>query len=327
MPDLLKDLGMLPRHAYPFLWADYAELLCLCSRNGFISSANLQAQEQEAADVQADTLSIDEDQDGAGQDADAQMDDKVSVRWADIHTRLEARSSSYPAWPFTLEPKVLRSNFDKNNPSHRLYAALLIASSLRLCHKARSNEVTAAFEAIAYHWLRQSLNEHWVVRPFGAHQRLPDAYKGTLWDKLNALATDIRARLMKSADDYELRDTGDAGFDLVAWMNLGDQRGNIPVIFGQCACSPTDWESKQLDVTPAASEAHLVPQHPGAAYCFVPHDLSAGGKWQRASHIKRAVVVDRLRLLNLFDKSSAWDRLPEFPFVDEAHSLGVVAAA
>ena len=33
MPEpLLLALDTLPRHAYPFLWADYVELLCLCSR-------------------------------------------------------------------------------------------------------------------------------------------------------------------------------------------------------------------------------------------------------------------------------------------------------
>lgn len=327
MPELLTALNTLPRHAYPFLWADYVELLCLCSRNGFISSGNWQAQMQEAADVQADTLPNDEDHGIPDQDADVRMDDRVSARWADIHQRFEARRQNYPGWPFTLEPKVLRSCFDEKNPSHRLYAALLIASSLRLCHKKRSGEVAAAFEEIAYHWLRQSLNEHWVVKPFGAHQRLPDAYDGTLFDKLKALAADIHATLMKSPEDYDPLNTGDAGFDLVAWLDIGDQRGNIPVIFGQCACSPTDWESKQLDVTQAASEAHLAPQHPGAAYCFVPHDLSAGDKhWQRASHIKRTVVVDRLRLLSLFNKCTTWDKLPDFPFIGEARRLNVVAA-
>lgn len=326
MPELLTALDTLPRYAYPFLWADYVELMCLCSRNDFISSGNFQAQVQEAADVQADTLH-NENHDATDQDADARMDDKVSARWADIHQRLEARSQNYPGWPFTLERKVLRSNFDDKNPSHRLYAALLIASSLRLCHKQRSNEVTAAFEEIAYHWLRNSLNEHWVVKPFGAHQRLPGAYDGTLLEKLKALAADIHANLAKRPEEYDPRDTGDAGFDLVAWLDMGDQRGNIPVIFGQCACSPTDWESKQLDVTPAASEAHLTLQHPGSGYCFVPHDLSAGdNNWQRASHIKRTVMVDRLRLLNLFNKRTAFDKLPHLPFVDEALRLSVVAA-
>ena len=125
------------------------------------------------------------------------------------------------------------------------------------------------------------MNEHWQVRPFGANQTLPGAYTGTLVQKLTALALDICATRVKLDDAYDPADRGDGGLDLVAWLDMDDPRGHMPLVFGQCACSPTDWESKQLDVTPAAVEAHLYAQHPGAAYCFVPHDLSAGTQWQR----------------------------------------------
>ena len=61
MPDpLFRAIDEMPRHAYPFLWADYVELLCLCSRNGSVSSGNLQALRQEAQDVQADDYDDDD---------------------------------------------------------------------------------------------------------------------------------------------------------------------------------------------------------------------------------------------------------------------------
>jgi hypothetical protein len=188
-------------------------------------------------------------------------------------------------------------------------------------------EVTAAFEEISYHWLRSSLNPMWEVRPFAAHQSLPGAYDGNLLQKLKALAIDIKAKLVKADDEYDPANSGDAGLDLVAWLKMGDQRGNIPVIFGQCACSPTDWESKQLDVTPAATEAHIHPQHPGAAYCFVPHDLSANdSRWERATHVKRTVLVDRLRLFRLFESSNAFSNLPTWSFVDDALATSAALA-
>lgn len=317
---LLTALDVLPRHAYPFLWADYIELLCLCSRNGLVSKGNLQAQAQEASDVQADADEKDERSENA-------LNDRVSAKWSDLHQRLQAREKSFPGWPFKLERDVLRSIYDPNKPGHRLYAALLIASSLRLCHDKRSGEVTSAFEEISYHWLRYSLNGMWQIRPFGAHQTLPAAYTGTLFEKLSALAQDIKGTLMKSADEYDDRNTGDGGIDLVAWQDMGDKRGNMLVIFGQCACSPTDWESKQLDVSPSSTEAHIAPQHPGAAFCFVPHDLSLNeNAWQRASNIKRTVVIDRCRLLNLFEQDEAWDSLPNWSFVTEATQTGFKAA-
>lgn len=330
MPDLFKRLDVLPRHPYPFLWADYVELLCLCTKNGMVSRGNLQAQVQEAQDVQ-----VDADVDGDGDvddiagpnDEPAVLDDKVSARWDDIVLRLNARKASYPGWPFELDGAVLHSVYDEQRADHRLYVALLIASSLRLCVATRSNEITSAFEEISYHWLSRSLPNFWKVRPFGAHATLPDAYVGNLREKLELLAADINAKLQKDADEYDFENTGDGGIDLVAWQEIGDKRGNIPVIFGQCACSPTDWEGKQLDVSPAATEAHIAPQHPGAAYCFVPHDLSrSDGKWQRAVHVKRVVMVDRLRLLHLFNASNAWGTLTNWSFVADAMSTEYVAA-
>lgn len=337
MPEpLFLSLDVLPRHSYSFLWADYVELLCLCSKNGFISKGNLQAQQQEAEDLQADAGEYEQslfEQDLQVSDFDMNrnnselLDDGVTRRWEDIKKRLHARSCSFPGWPFELNGDVLRAKFDAQNADQMLYVSLLIASSLRLCHDKRSAEITSAFEEISYYWLRRSVTDIWQVRPFGAHQTLPNAYTGSLRAKLEALAEDIDGVLVKPASDYDSRNTGDGGIDLVAWQDMGDRRGNMPVIFGQCACSPTDWESKQLDVTPASTEAHIFPQHPGASYCFVPHDLSMNEKsWDRSAHVKRTVIVDRLRLLNLFKVSGASDQLTNWPFVLEATRQAVELA-
>lgn len=323
MPDLFRSIDLVPRHTYDFLWADYVELLCLCSKNKCVSSGNLQAITQETQDLQTDS-------DEASQDLEAPevLDDRISNRWVDIKRRLQMRSKSWPSWPFQLDGAVLSSQFDAANAEHRLYVALLIASSLRLCENTRWPEVTSAFEEISYYWMRNSLNDHWVVRPFGAHQTLPDAYTGTLRAKLEALAEDINAALIKPASDYDPRDTGDGGIDLVAWMLMGDSRGHWPVIFGQCACSPTDWEGKQLSVSASSVEAHILPQHPGAAYCFVPHDLqSSEQKWQRASHMLRTVVVDRARILHLFRVTNGANALPHWGFVEEPAQMQAAMAA
>ena len=323
MAALFFDISKIPRHGYSFLWADYVELLCLCSRNQMISKGNIDAQTQEAGDVQSDSVSLGE----VGQESE-EIDDGVSRRWSDIHSRLTTRSRQYADWPFQLERNVLRSRFDKENRRHRLYVALLIASSLRLCIENRRHEVTGAFEEISFHWLRKALNELWEVRPFGAHQTLPGAYIGTLFEKFKQLAADIQATQVKSREHYDARNTADGGIDLVAWLKIGDRRGNIPVIFGQCACSPTDWESKQLDVTPAAIRVHVLPQHDGAAYCFVPHDLSANDSvWDRAEHVKGVVLVDRLRLFRLFESSGVVQHLPTWQFVDDAAQSNVALAS
>ena len=115
MPALLADIGKVPRHAYPFLWADYVELLCLTSQNGLVSKGNLEAQTQEAADTQTDS-----DEDQTGSEESEELDDRISQRWADIHARLTARSKQYADWPFTLEKNLVRSRYEDKNPRHRL---------------------------------------------------------------------------------------------------------------------------------------------------------------------------------------------------------------
>lgn len=326
MPALFKNLDRVPSWGYDFLWADYVELLCLCSQNGCVSSANIQTYTQEAFDTQADFQSDDEDMEGVKADPEV-LDDQIAKHWDDIYRRLQARTQSWASWPFHLEGAVLTSKFDETNPEHRLYVALLIASSLRLCEKTRSGEITSAFEEISFHWLQRSLSSHWEVRPFGAHQRLPGSYKGTLKAKLEALSNDIQATLIPNADDDDTRNTGDGGIDLVAWMKMGDQRGNLPVIFGQCACSPKDWEYKQLIVTQASVGARIHVQHPAAAYCFVPHDLHRNDTaWQRASHVLRTVVIDRARILHLFRETQSWNGIPDWPFVQEPTKIQMALA-
>ena len=137
MPDpLFRAIDEMPRHAYPFLWADYVELLCLCSRNGSVSSGNLQALRQEAQDVQADDYDDDDhDEVEDGGDVEpAQLDDRVCTRWEDIRRRLQVRATAWQDWPFRLDGAVLTSQFDASNEGHRLYVALLIAFGNDNCH-------------------------------------------------------------------------------------------------------------------------------------------------------------------------------------------------
>lgn len=56
--------------------------------------------------------------------------------------------------------------------------------------------------------------------------------------------------------------------------------------------------------------------NPGAAYCFVPDLSRSEGSGNGAVHVKRVVIVDRLRLLYLFKASNAWDTLTNWALAD-----------
>lgn len=316
---ILVNMGTHPRHNYPFLWADYVELIALCSQDGQFSRGGLAETEQEGDDLQHESKEIENSEDEL---SSAQRDDEISQHWDDIKQRLHQRSKAYAYWPFELRRNVLVSRFDPANHGHRLYAALLIASSFRLCHKKRAGEVAAALEELAVLLMQNMLGKGWAIKPFGAHQSIGNGYNGTLRQKFEQLAVDVHGILQKPEDDYDIADTGDGGLDVVAWDTLGDNRGNFPVIFTQCGCSPTDWEHKQLSVTPAAVEAHIKTQHPAAAWYVTPHDLSkTDTKWDRGSHVVNVVLLDRKRLLYLAQRHALESIIPEWSFVTEAVNL------
>lgn len=313
---ILVDLNKRPRQAYPFLWADYVELLTLCSQDGRFSRGNLEEATQENADLEGE-----EEGETNGESA-AEQDDAIARRWDDIKPRLELRSKTFAYWPFELKGNVLHRRYDDTNPGHRLYATLLIAASFRLCHEKRAGEVGAALEELTYLLMINMLGKGWEIRPFGAHQAIAGGYTGTLRAKLEALAKDVHASLMKNAEDYDPGNTGDAGLDVVAWNTLGDDRGHMPVIFAQCGCSPTDWEHKQLSVTPAAIEAHIATQHPGEAWYVSPQDLYLShNRWDREAHVAKVVLLDRCRLLHLAKQHDLEKIMPLWPFAGEAASL------
>lgn len=314
---IFVGLDKHPRHSFIFLWADYVELLTLCSLDRTFSRGQLEESMQEGGDLQIDNAS-----EMVGVESSEEADDAIAKRWDDIKKRFQHRKSSYAVWPFELDGNVLRSTYDSENSGHQLYAALLIASSLRLCAKTRSGEVTTAFEEISCLLLRRSLPTAWEVRSFGAHQTFAQGYQGKIYSKLQQLAEDVRGKLIKDEVTYDARNTGDGSIDLAAWLSIGDRRGNIPVILAQCACSPTDWEYKQLQVTSAATESLIHIDHPAAAYCFVPHDLAqSDAYWDRSAHVHRVVLIDRKRLLHLAANSNALADLPQWPFVKEVTEL------
>lgn len=347
-PPILVDLGQAPRLSYGFLWADYAELICLTSEDGLYSPGFLKDVVQEEEDIRADALADDSEESAlveallAGIEADGMaevevdsgrapsnrdVDSKIERLWDSIRRRLEVRRQSLGEyWPFSFQDSVLECRYDPENSLHRLYVALLVASALRFCPPTRRKEVEASLEEIGYHLLRGVLPSGWEVRPFGAHQTLHGSYSGTLFEKYQALAKDIHPLFTGPKDMYDPRDTGDGGLDVVAWHPLTDDRGHIPVLFAQCGCSPQEWEHKQFEASSLQQDIKIIPHHPAMALYIMPHDLRApNGGWDRQSHVGRIIMIDRSRIVKLAAFHNFAQNLPIWSFVEEAVSLKVPA--
>jgi len=320
MPNkILCGLDKVPRLPHLFLWADYVELLCLTNLDGIFSPSHLNEAMSETDDLGID---VEDPENGDVLPCD-DNDLKLLQRWSDIYTKLQQRKACYGnAWPFILEDGIIKSNINLSLNLHRLYIALLVASSLRYCPESRRIDVTKSLEEIGYYLFKTIMPNGWQVYPFGAHQNLDPHYSGHLYDKLSLLAKDIRGCLTVKKDDFDPRDTGDGGIDVVAWHDLGDSREGIPIAFGQCGCSPEEWPLKSLECHPAKLRASLSVMHEWATYYIMPHDMrSSSGDWEKRSDFGTAIYVDRYRIIKLAEKFDI--PFPKWDFVSEAVSLSL----
>lgn len=313
-------LGDHPRISKIHVWADYIELLALTSEDSLFSGSVLEDTLAEAEDTAIDQEAFELDEPMPSDEPDVMIvaSEAVFRKWADIRGCLISRQRRLGGnWPFVIEDDILSCTIDRDNPSimHRLYVALLIASSLRYINTTYRTEITSSLEYISYFVFKKILPESWVVRPFGAHQRIANGYDGILYEKFVRLSEDLNAKLMLEEDDLDPRDTGDGGIDLVAWHPLGDDLGNIPIAFAQCGCSYDDLAHKQFEANAVNLSSKIVPQHPGANYYFAPHDLRKNtGKWDKKPG--QVIMLDRTRIIHLANTYAIEEEIVNWPHIE-----------
>lgn len=327
MPELLIQLDKPPRENYGFLWADYVELRCITSQDGMYGEGHIVDLNTESGELHQDDELDDHDipDEESGR---LFFDQAVERKWADASRRLKSRQvTMHDYWPFKFHNGVLHRKFDTENKRHQIYVALLIASALRYCKRTRHDEITSSLEEIGYQLFTALMPSGWNVRIFGANKSFAPGYDGNLAEKLQALAKDIYPRYCAPPENFDPKDRGDGGLDLIAWHPLGDSaRGHLPVVFAQCGCSPTDWEHKQLEASPLNMDSKITPHHPAANFYIMPHDLKAPGDgWERMHKVNSVVMIDRYRIIKLVEQYDLYQQLPTWGFVTEASGLRLEA--
>jgi hypothetical protein len=318
MTELFQNLDNLPRLNQSHQWADYVELLALLSADKFYSQGYLQDAEGEIEDVALDMDDVDDES-----KLNDNLDDKLNRRWSDIKTCLQSRKQRLnDAWPFELKNDVLYATVNKQQPLHRLYIALLLASSLRYITKKRHKDITDSLEAIAYQLFCQLMPiKTWTIKPFGAHHT--NGYQGTLFQKITKLASDLNTKCLAEKEEFKKRDSGDGGLDLVAWHSLGDSLGYIPIALAQCGCSLEDVEHKQFEAHPVNWRNKIQLHHPPANYYFTPHDFRQNsGHWD--AQLGEVIMIDRSRILYLTKLYQLPKTLFTWPHIDEAIASGLI---
>jgi hypothetical protein len=303
---MFTSLDQPPQGTEGMFWADFAEIKALVHPDRCFTSGDLSGVAQRAKDM------------GRGFES--------AARWRDILNYVQIRSSAFAgAYPFEIsdDQDTIAVAYD-NSPKQRLYLALLLASSLRTLEKGRRNGVARAFEEVSFAVFSKLLPPGSEVRPTWAAAGEADPYKGTLFQKLTALAADLRCTPNFVEADFNPNDTGDGGMDIVGWHPMSDFRSGMPIAMAQCGCSRDDWEHKQLEAHPVKHSQRLPVMHPWANYYFMPLDFRrADGDWAKKSDLAEVIIVDRLRILGLAEQFAVLDQMPDFAYVDEARAAAI----
>jgi len=268
-----------PRDSDTHTYGDFAELLCLLTADRTCSRDSI-------ADFVRDST--------GKRIREEQLDDAFAqLRW-----RVNAFGAFYP---FTLDEHVrVLTGIEQLSASQRAYAFLLLCANLPYVPNVELGALADAFERAALCALKRLWPTKSEVRAFGKNET---QYVGAKWERITRLALDIGGRPTVKADTYRNRDSGDGGIDLVAWLDLdGFEKENIPSGLAQCACSRSQWPTKQGAVSAFKIGAQLGPTHPWMTLMFIPQSFRNNlGQWAVDGEIGATVLVDRLRLLQQLD--------------------------
>ncbi len=284
-----------------FLWTDYIELLAITHPDRCYSKGDLSGLARRVLTA-------------------TKRDIKYEELWRDVINFCIARKNAYADfYPFSISADQDTLTFDFNKSAeHHAYVGLLIASSLRLISKGM-NDITRQFEEASLAIFRHLQPQGAQIRATGAGGGVHAVYKGTLYEKMRAIANDLRCTPNFLPADYEDKDTGDGGIDLIAWHPMADTRDGMPISFAQCGCSKSDWTFKHVEAHPIKHKRQLPVMHPWATYYFMPLDFRRpDGDFAKKSDIGEAIIVDRLRILRLAKEYKALQDFPKMDYVNAA---------
>jgi hypothetical protein len=346
-PSPLKKLETLPPTYDGHEWADYIELLCLTSKDGRVSKADVldfirerkkdlkegrpvegPAAEEEELEEEMEVEDADKDDEDIDEETPepALADDKWDIKGDDWFGHLEYRAGAFAEfYPFRVikggTVLVLSGSKSTLSVKRKLYLFLLLASNLRYLSKADQISIASIFEVASFYALETYLPPHSKLYMFGKHPLNSGGpySSGTLWDKLNRMAADIREGVVCEKTDFKPSDTGDAGLDLIAWLPLEtgvEMRRGFFVMFGQCACTPK-WVNKQFETHYDTWKNYMSFTVYPTRLTFIPYCFrKSTGAWYNYTKIKATVLVDRLRLINLLNGKHSTLRPHIAPHVD-----------
>lgn len=310
----LKKLQRLPQQALfdSHVWVDYIELLCLFGLDKEISKADFLQHYRKRKDV--GEAPADENTDDEGElvpdnepaqsepSTTAEEKDRAELRVDNWFRHLSYRAGAFGNfYPFYLSKDLdvlhLRRPLSLR---HRFYLFFLFSSNLAYFGQHQPT-LTKNFEVLSSEVLKSLLPDYAEVHLFGAGHKTV-RYTGNLWTKIETLAKDIKEKTLLSKSDFSPHDYGDKGLDVVGWVPIEDHTPNLLLVFGQCACSPQDWEQKQSSSAASAWSSTITFASRPDNMAFITFCLRGpDGSWHKAQDIHETILIDRLRFVLLLN--------------------------
>ncbi len=222
---------------------------------------------------------------------------------ADKWTRhLEYRQNVFNEfYPFGLNLRRQLAIKDNLTRKHHLYLFLLLCSSLSNLSKKCIYPLTGLFESLSINALERYMPGINADR-FGKSLSGGEDYPPKLGDALVKLADNIKEQCCIISEDFNSKNTGDGGIDIVAWKPFpADPARNKFIAFGQCSCSPTQWIKKQYESHSSRIKKYINCSHASSNFMFIPvcfRDIH--GDWYDPMKVDDCILIDRLRFCSLF---------------------------
>lgn len=299
-----------------YRWADYFELKAIANSDGFYSKSDFTNEEPKRAD------DLGEGDFEENKEIKELPNSKKNDRWEqiadDIFRNIETRVKMFGNfYPFEISKTGVGLQYNgATSIQHEYYIFLLYCSNL--AYTGHTPQLTSSFEKVCEAVLSKILSPNADVMLFGS-SNIDNEWKTTkLWDKLTWLSEFLKADLLAKEDDIGKYDKGDRGLDLVARVAFDDGISQFPTYFGQCACSPDQWQSKQLSIHPAAWASLLNLNNLPAQMIFIPQSFrNSQGNWHDKHDISQSILIDRYRILKHMIDEDTFKKLSAYPIMNK----------
>ncbi len=258
--------------------ADFAELLCLLKPDRVLSADDL---DDHLVDVCGEQRS--------------------SRPLGDAFAHMAWRQTAFDAYyPFTVAANQQSITAPDNlTVEQQIYVFLLLCANLPFVG-APYNPLTDAFERFAHLALKRMWPAKAAIKAFGKNNA---DYIGNKSERMHKLALDLGCRPTVDSTKFRPRDNGDGGIDLAGWLELDEHESeNKLTCLAQCACSRTDWNSKQSEISRERIGKLFNPTAPWLEMLCIPICFrNNNGRWAFDADVGQIIMIDRLRLLQFIE--------------------------